>query len=96
MQCVKLPYDLHLKLCLAMSNLQLITGCRHRMHTFISSDKRDRSLLFLHHVDQAADVRQDLDDELIAPMEGELRVATPADAGGSPGDTTISHVRLCD
>lgn len=44
-------------------------------------------LLFLHDVVQASDMRQDLHDEFVTAVEGQLGFSTPANAGGSSSDT---------
>lgn len=44
-------------------------------------------LLLLHHVVQASDMGQDLHHKLVAAMEGQFGLATPADAGWCSGDT---------
>lgn len=43
--------------------------------------------LVLQDVVQAADMGQNLDDEFIAPVQGKLGVAAPANASRRAGDT---------
>lgn len=50
--------------------------------------------LVLQNVVQAANVGQNLDNELVAPVQGKLGVAAPANASRSTGDTTGFQVRL--
>lgn len=50
--------------------------------------------LVLQNVVQAADMGQDLDNKLIATVQGKLGVAPPANASGRAGDTTGFQVRL--
>lgn len=53
-----------------------------------------RLFLVLQNIVQAADMGQNLDNELIATVQGKLRVAPPANASGSTGDTAGPQVRL--
>lgn len=44
-------------------------------------------LFFLHHVVQTSDMRQDLYNEFVTAVEGQLGFAAPANAGGRSRDT---------
>lgn len=44
------------------------------------------SLLLLHHGVQTANMRQDLNHKLVAVVEGDLGLATPADASRRSGN----------
>lgn len=50
--------------------------------------------LVLQDVVQAANVGQNLNDKLIATMQGKLGVAAPANTSGRTGDTAGAQVRL--
>lgn len=52
--------------------------------------------LVLQDVVQAADMGQNLDNELIATVQGELGVAAPANSSGRAGDTTERQVRFTE
>lgn len=53
-----------------------------------------QSFLVLQNIVQAANVRQNLNNEFIATVQGKLGVAAPADASGRTGDTAWPQVRL--
>lgn len=61
-----------------------------------SPAQREGGLLLFHkHVVQAANVGKDLNDELITVVEGELRVAAPADTARRSRDAVVPEVSSC-
>jgi len=53
------------------------------------------SLLVLHHIDQAANVRQDLHDELVAVVQQLLRLLGEAHTGRRTRDDESARLQGC-